>query len=107
MEELSQLTQVCVTVLVKIICVDELIEVPGGNMKQDVQVGDSPGTVRVTFWEKEIGKVNVGKSYRLLGMVVRVYHGSASVPWQEDCGDATHWLVKLCRSLSEMFVDPC
>ena len=45
--------------LVKVICVDEPIEVPGGKMKQDVQVGDSTGTVQVAFWETEIGKVNV------------------------------------------------
>lgn len=64
LEELPQLMQFQhVTVLVKVIYVDEPNEVPGGKMKQDVQVGDSTGTVQVTFWETEIGKVNVGKSY--------------------------------------------
>ena len=76
LEELPQLTQFqLVTVLVKVICIDEPIEVPGGKMKQDVQVGDSTATARVTLWEKEIGKVIVGKSYRLRGMVVREYQG--------------------------------
>lgn len=68
LEELPQLTQFQrVTVLVKVICIDEPIEVPGGKMKQDVQVGDSTATARVTLWEKEIGKVIVGKTIDCVG----------------------------------------
>ena len=75
LEELPQLTQFQhVTELVKVICVDEPNEVPSGKMKQDVQVGDSTGTVQVTFWEMEIGKVNVGKK------LSTVWDGGARVP---------------------------
>lgn len=76
-EEFAHLTQFqCATVSAKAIRVEEPIEVTGGKMKQDVLVGDRSGTARLTIWESEIGKVDVGKSYRLCGMVVREYQGT-------------------------------
>ena len=60
---------------VKVVNVDAVMEVSGGKKKQDVLVGDSTGTVRVTVWESEIGKLEENGSYRLTGMVVREFKG--------------------------------
>ena len=62
-----------VSVEVKVTSVEEALEVAGG--KQDVIVGDSSGSVRVTVWEKEIGSIEKGKSYRMTGMMVREFRG--------------------------------
>lgn len=41
--------------------------------KQDVIVGDSTKSGRVTVWEEEIGKLELGKSYKMEGMMVRSF----------------------------------
>lgn len=43
---------------------DEAEEVSGGKKKQDVLVSDSAGTMRLTLWENEIGKLDEGRSYK-------------------------------------------
>ena len=37
--------------------VDDCMEVAGGKRKQDILVGDASGSVRLTVWEAEVGKV--------------------------------------------------
>ncbi len=77
LKELGDLVQFQrITVSVKAIRVQEPTEVAGGKKKQDILVGDSTATARLTIWEKEIGKMEEGKSYQLCGMVVREYRGT-------------------------------
>lgn len=60
-------------VIVKAIRLEDIEEVPSGKKVQNVIVADSTGTVRLTVWEGEIGKIEVDKSYKLSGMVVREF----------------------------------
>ena len=85
-----------VTVEVKALHVEEVMEVSGGKKKQDVTVGDSSGTARLTVWESEVGKVAEGDSYRLSGVVVREFRGkkfistskeNSTIEKIEDIGD--------------------
>ena len=64
-----------VTIEVKVVRVEKALEVNGGKKKQDILVGDETGTVRVTVWEEEIGKVKQDDSYRMSGMMVREFRG--------------------------------
>ena len=74
-EVLSLVTFQRVTCEAKVVSVDEVEEVSGGKKKQDVLLGDSTGTLRLTLWEEEIGKMEEGVSYKLCGMVVREFRG--------------------------------
>lgn len=62
-----------VTVDVKVLSVDTPVEVSGGKTKQDTVVADKTGTSRFTIWQGEIGKLEVGESYRLIGAMVKMY----------------------------------
>ena len=85
LEELGELEQFQrITVSVKVICVQEPSEVGNGKKKQDIIAGDSTGTAHVTIWEKEIGTMEEGKSYRLSGMVVREYGGMKFLSISKD-----------------------
>ena len=73
LEEIPEFTRV--TVEVKVEQTDDPMEVAGAKNKQDLWVGDKSGTTRVTLWEDEIGKMEKGKSYRLIGMFPREFKG--------------------------------
>ena len=64
-----------VSVEVKALHVEDVMEVSGGKRKQDIISGDSSGCTRLTVWEGEIGKVEEDESYRLSGMMVQEYRG--------------------------------
>lgn len=64
-----------VSVEVKVTRVEDPLEVTGGKKKQDVIVGDSSGSARVTVWEGEIGSMEEGGSYKMTGMMVREFRG--------------------------------
>ena len=64
-----------VTVEGKVVELDVVKEVSGGKKKQDLVIGDSSGSTRLTVWEEVIGKVAEGKSYRFTGMMVREFKG--------------------------------
>ena len=64
-----------VTVEGKAVELNEAKEVSGGKHKQDVVIGDSSGSTKLTLWEEEIGKVVEGKSYRFTAMMVREFKG--------------------------------
>ena len=85
-----------VTVSVKVIRVDDPMEIPGGLRKQDTMVGDKSGTIRFTVWESEIGQMETGCSYKLVGVMVRDYRGNkflstsregSTIEEIEDIGD--------------------
>ena len=60
--DLDQFQRVSVTV--KALRVDDPQQIPSGKMKQDVLVGDSTGTTRLTLWEEEIGSMDEDSSYQ-------------------------------------------
>ncbi len=77
LKELGDLVQFQrITVSVKAIRIQEPTEVAGGKKRQDILVGNSTATARLTIWEKEIGNMEEGKSYRVCGRVVREYRGT-------------------------------
>ena len=43
--------------------------------KQDCVIGDSEGCGRVVLWEEDVGKLEEGKSYKLIGLTVRSFRG--------------------------------
>ena len=59
-----------VTVEGKAVDLEQMEEVSGGKMKQDLVVADSSGSIRLTIWEEVIGSMEEGKSYRFAGEVV-------------------------------------
>ena len=71
--DLDQFQRVSVTV--KALRVDDLQQIPSGKMKQDVLVGDSTRTARLTLWEEEIGSMDDNSSYQLKGVTVRQFKG--------------------------------
>ena len=56
----------CVNVTVKAIQMEEVEEVPGGKKVQSIIVADSTGTVRLTVWESEMGRLKLAKVTSLL-----------------------------------------
>ena len=73
-----------VSVAVKALRVEDPMEVTGGKRKQDIIIGDSSATTRLTVWEKEIGSIEVKKSYQLHGMVVKEYRGTRCLSTSKD-----------------------
>ena len=55
--------------------VERQLEVPGGKRKQDVVIGDSSGTIKLTVWEDEIDRMEEENCYKVSGMVVREFKG--------------------------------
>ena len=71
-----------VTVVVKVVQVDDVMEVAGGKKKQDVIVSDKSKSCRVTIWEDEIDKLKVKKTYKLSGTMIRTFgHGNDRVTY--------------------------
>lgn len=64
-----------VTAVVKVKAVEEKCQVPDGRWKQDIKISDECGSGRLTVWQDEIGKMDVGKSYRLSDVMVREFRG--------------------------------
>ena len=62
-----------VSVEVKVVGVEEPTVVGSGLKKQDILIGDSTGTARLAVWEKEVGKMEEDRSYRLGGLMVREF----------------------------------
>lgn len=59
----------------EVVKVETALEMTSGKKKQDMIVGDSTGTARVTIWEEEIGKMEEGDSVKMTGMMVREFQG--------------------------------
>ena len=57
----------------KAIGVSDPVTVSGGLRKQDVTISDSKSSARMTLWEKDIGRMVMGNSYRLTNIIVRSY----------------------------------
>ena len=71
--DLEQFQRVSVTI--KALRVDAPQQIPTGKMKQDVIIGDSTGTTRLTLWEEEIGSMDEDSSYQLKS-------DYSTIPWK-------------------------
>ena len=71
--DLEQFQRVSVTI--KALRVDDPQQIPTGKIKQDIIIGDSTGTTRLTLWEEEIGSMDEDSSYQLKGVTVRQFRG--------------------------------
>lgn len=63
-----------VTVKVKVVSEKDAVEVKKGLKKQDVVIGDGSGSAKLTLWEQDIGSLKERKSYKLSGMIVKMYN---------------------------------
>lgn len=75
-----------VHVTVKVLSVQDTVNVAGGLQKQDVAIADATSPARITLWESDIGSLEDGLSYRLTNIVVRSYQGTKylSLPKNKD-----------------------
>ena len=75
-----------VTVLAKILSEDKVVELQNGLTKQDYVIGDSTGKATATVWENNVGLFSVGSSYKMAGVMVRVFNGKKylSVPKEKS-----------------------
>lgn len=53
--------------------------------KQDCVVGDSSACGRVVLWEQDVGKLNEGESYKLVGASVFFSRCELFVSWSRVC----------------------
>ena len=61
-------------------------------MKQDVTISDNTGSTRLTLWQTDIDKLEVGTSYKLKNLILKSFDGSRYLcpksDWSfETCGD--------------------
>ena len=63
-----------VDVEVKVQVVHDPEDIGNNRKKQDI-VSDNTAHIKVTIWAQDIGKMIVGKSYKLIGMWVREFRG--------------------------------
>ena len=57
----------------KVIAINEPLNVSGGKTKQDITVADSTSTSRLTLWQENVDTLTQNQSYHLSNMVVREY----------------------------------
>lgn len=78
-----------VTVTVKVKTVDALEKVKNREGKElekrDCVVGDSSACGRVVLWERDVGRMVEGRSYRLVGVSVRSFRGTNFLSVGGDC----------------------
>ena len=76
-------------VVAKVTRISETATVSGGITKQDVKIADSTGTVKLTLWEADIGKVTEDTTYRFSSMMVRSYQGCKYLSMPKQGGSIT------------------
>ena len=64
-----------VTVSGKVVGMEVSMQVGDGLTKQDVYISDATGTVKLTLWEGDVGKLVEGSSYFFTDVKVRSYNG--------------------------------
>ena len=64
-----------IAVEVKIIHIDDPVEIPTGKKKQDIIIADKSQSARLTLWEVDRGKLSESKSYHLSGLFIREFQG--------------------------------
>ena len=88
-----------VSLVAKVLRVCDPVKVSGGLSKQDIIIADSSDCGKLTVWEKDVGCVTEGSSYRFSNVVIRSYQlqkflslpkdGASIVP-VEDIGDVAN-----------------
>lgn len=64
-----------VSIRVKVIFVNDPEEVKRGLTKQECVIGDATGRCKVILWEDNVDLLVEGASYKMSGLMVRVYRG--------------------------------
>ena len=72
-----------VSVVVKIMRVDDEEKLTNGKCKQDVIVADSTGSVTCVLWEGDIGMMEEKRSYRLQNVCVNSFRGKKFCQWEK------------------------
>ena len=62
-----------VSVDIKVVAINEPLNVAGGKTKQDITVADDTSTARLTLWQENVDTLTINGSYHLSGMVVREF----------------------------------
>ena len=58
-----------------------------GLTKQDVHIADATGGVKCVLWEGDVGKSEVGKSFKFLNLVVNAYQVERYVNFSREGGE--------------------
>ena len=71
-----------VSVRVKVMAEEEAIEVKKGLVKQEYAIADATASCKIVTWKDNIGVLQPGNSYKLSGLMVRMYNAKKylSVP---------------------------
>ena len=64
-----------ISVRIKVDSERDVLELKNGLKKQDLIMGDATGTAKLTVWEKNVTSLKKGGSYKLSGLMVKVYNG--------------------------------
>ena len=70
----------------KVIAINEPLNVSGGETKQDVTVADSTSTSRLTLWQENVDTLTQSQS-----VLPSFKHGCARVPKSEVSFNGTYW----------------
>ena len=65
-----------ISVTVKVLRINEKVEVKPDLNKQDVTIADATGTAHLTLWQKDIGQMELHKSYLLQDVVIKSYNNT-------------------------------
>ena len=109
MKELPNMTikqQVTVTIKVKSISTPQKVTSKDDGrdfQKQDCIVGDISGCGKVVLWEKDIGSMAEGNSYKLAGASIKSFGGITYLSIGDNCtitqvDDIGHDTVPPCHS---------
>ena len=71
---IDKFTRVCMTA--KVMKIYDEVEVKAGLVKQDVTLSDKTDTARLTLWAKDIGKVELNKTYDIQNLSVQEFAGN-------------------------------
>ena len=80
LEEIPRLSNYWrVSVRVKVMAEEEAIEVKKGLVKQEYAIADATASCKIVTWKDNTGVLQPGNSYKLSGLMVRMYNGK-SIP---------------------------
>ena len=76
-------------------------DVNGGLYRvQDITIGDASGTNMLAVWGNDIGTMKKGKSYRIIRVCVKEYHGKKNLSTSKE-GSGIHLIEDIGDVLGE------
>ena len=73
-----------INITVKAIEVYEAENLPNGMAKQDISMGDKSGSIKFVLWEKDIGRIEKGVSYKLTNVIVSEFNNMKYLSMPKD-----------------------